>query len=373
MALQDLTPQLRTRLSRMERLVGLFVSLATLLLLTGFVYYAYHTAQRKGWTVMKVPYYTMIGSATGLKVGDPVKCMGFEVGQITKFEPMPPDSYYNVFVAFTIKDPFFGYVWTDSEVRVGSADFLGNRYLEVSKGGTSTKTNVHATYRFNKGDLEMWVDYDPDDKTNSNCFASVKILRSKTKDFKGTWLVGYEPPPLADQLSRVIGIVESNLPNVFALTNQIATVMTNAAQTLTNLNVTVAGAHPILSNITQITGHLRNPEGSLGQWLIPTNLTLPLQTTLGSAHDTLVTADTNLTLLAGNLNKTLENIAGITSNLNSQVQANSLILSDISSLIVNADDFVQGLKRNWLLKGAFGPGTNPPPPSLVQPTVGGRR
>jgi hypothetical protein len=32
---QDLTPQLRTRLSRVERVVGVFVSLATLLLLAG--------------------------------------------------------------------------------------------------------------------------------------------------------------------------------------------------------------------------------------------------------------------------------------------------------------------------------------------------
>ena len=39
MALQDLTPQLRTRLNRMERMVGWFVFLATALLLFGFGYY----------------------------------------------------------------------------------------------------------------------------------------------------------------------------------------------------------------------------------------------------------------------------------------------------------------------------------------------
>ena len=38
MALQDLTPQLRTRLSRMERAVGWFVALAMALLAFGFVY-----------------------------------------------------------------------------------------------------------------------------------------------------------------------------------------------------------------------------------------------------------------------------------------------------------------------------------------------
>ena len=46
MALQDLTPQLRTRLSRMERAVGWFVMLSLVLLVFGFAYYVYNTAER---------------------------------------------------------------------------------------------------------------------------------------------------------------------------------------------------------------------------------------------------------------------------------------------------------------------------------------
>src|SRR5205814_1474165 len=84
MALQDLTPQLRTRLGRMERAVGIFVGLAAVLLLSGFFYYLYHTAVRKGWFLTKVTYFTFVDNATGLKVGDPVKLMGFDAGEITK-------------------------------------------------------------------------------------------------------------------------------------------------------------------------------------------------------------------------------------------------------------------------------------------------
>ena len=60
MALQDLTPQLRTRLSRMERAVGVFVMLALGLLLFGFCYYVYNTAERKGWFKFKAPYFTFV-------------------------------------------------------------------------------------------------------------------------------------------------------------------------------------------------------------------------------------------------------------------------------------------------------------------------
>ena len=71
MALQDLTPQLRTRLNRMERAVGWFVIVATVLLLVGFGYYLRNTAQRKGWFLQKITYQTCVSSGAGLKLGDP--------------------------------------------------------------------------------------------------------------------------------------------------------------------------------------------------------------------------------------------------------------------------------------------------------------
>ena len=135
MPLQDLTPQLRTRLSRLERLVGLFVTVATLLLLAGLGYYVYHLAERKGWFLEKLPYFTLVHDAAGLKVGDPAKLMGFEVGDIIEITPQPPeDVYHNVYVRFRVKEPYFGYLWVDSRAKVASADFLGKRFIEVTKG-----------------------------------------------------------------------------------------------------------------------------------------------------------------------------------------------------------------------------------------------
>src|SRR5258706_3662654 len=100
MALQDLTPQLRTRLSRLERLVGLFVAGATILLLAGLAFYIYQTGQRKGWFERKLAYFTFVRNAAGLKVGQPVMLMGFDIGEITEITPQEPGDFYDVFVAF---------------------------------------------------------------------------------------------------------------------------------------------------------------------------------------------------------------------------------------------------------------------------------
>src|SRR5204862_1799440 len=126
MALQNLTPQLRTRLSRMERAVGIFVGLATLLLLSGFFYYLYHTAARKGWFLTKVTYFTYVDRADGLKEGDPVKLMGFEAGQITRILPEDPNSPYNVYIERKVKEPNYGHIWLPaSEVEVTATESRG--------------------------------------------------------------------------------------------------------------------------------------------------------------------------------------------------------------------------------------------------------
>src|ERR1041385_6732099 len=140
MALHDLTPQLRTRLSRLEKVVGWFVTVATLLLLGGLAYYIYTLAERKGWFLKKMPYYTFVRNATGLAVGDRVKLMGFDAGDITEVTPEEPNDYYNVYIQFRVKEPYYGYLWEDSVPRVGAADFLGHRFIEVTKGSNGPPT-----------------------------------------------------------------------------------------------------------------------------------------------------------------------------------------------------------------------------------------
>src|SRR2546426_7192080 len=285
MALQDLTPQLRTRLSRMERAVGIFVGLATLLLLSGFFYYLYHTATRKGWFLTKVTSSTYVARADGLKEGDPVKLMGFDAGEISRIVPEAPNSPYNVYIEFKIKEPNYGYIWfPDSEVKVTAADFLGNRYLEVTKGGNSGSTNYdyHATYRDEmiKGKkvvTGVWLD-------KEGKYAPY------TKDSK-YWLLADESPALTERLEKVARQVEQALPHILNLTNQLTDVLTNSAQAASNLNALALNAQPTVTNLSEITAQLRDFDGSLGRWLLSTNLNQQLELAATNANETLRSID----------------------------------------------------------------------------------
>jgi hypothetical protein len=170
-----------------------------------------------------------------------------------------------------------------------------------------------------------------------------------------------EEPALTDRAQALLTQVEKALPNILDITNRINAVLSNSANLTSNLNVVAMDARPAISNLAVITANLKDPKGSLGEWIIPTNINQKLEATLDSTHKTIGDADTNLVAVAESLTLSLNNLANITSNLNTQVQVNSNILAHISDIVVHTDQFVQGLKRHWLLRSAFrGSKTNAP-------------
>jgi ABC-type transporter Mla subunit MlaD len=422
MALQDLTPQLRTRLSRMERAVGWFVFLATALLLFGFGYYIYHTAERKGWFKIKAPFHVFVQSSAGLNVGDSVYMMGFPVGQITGIQAMPPGDKRNVRVDFEIRADnnadYFRYIWRDgSYVKVNAADFLGKRLLEITRGTNGpaivvTQPGVWKTIpeleQLVAVQTNRWQLYQDVLDANSNIVlgaytmldaANLSVLAGMnletnsvfvydntvnknrivaswdnrvrryvnfTPDRDSAWLRAVETPPISDQLQAMVLQVQQAVPNILALTNKIAAVLDNAANATSNLNASIIAVQPMLTNFAVISGQLREP-GGLGVWALGTNGQEQLEGALTNVNSLLANTDTNLTAI-------LIQLAYITSNLNAQVQANTNMLGGISKTVMDADDLVQGLKRHWLLRSAFknenaAAKTNTPPPDLRSPRM----
>lgn len=389
----------------MERAVGWFVLVAMVMMLVGFGYYLRNTAQRKGWFKKRASYYTMVDRATGLRVGNPVMLMGFEVGTITQVQPQPPEDFtYNIYVEFEIIEPNYGYLWTEgSRTRVES-DLFGKRVLEVTKG-----TNGHAAYSFypihevTLAEIEKLIKpeewaiaadiYDSsgtnrvikavthlDKETlgllrhaGENKFFAFDLREEKKKptavwnDHDGRyvpfkpkpdptanlyWLPSVETPGVSERAEKLIVQVEKALPGILDLTNRIAVVLDNSTALASNLNIVALNAQPAVSNFAQLAAELRGP-GALGEWALGTNGQRNLDATLSNANQMLANTDTNLNQLFEQLAVSLENLAGITSNLNAQVQSNTNMLGSISQTVMDTDDLVQGLKRHWLLRSAF--------------------
>jgi len=422
MSLQDLTPQLRTRLTKTERSVGWFVFLATALLLFGFSYYLYHAAAQKGWFREQARFYTYVNKASDLKVGDPVFLMGFQVGEITGINAEPPRSQHNVRIDFVINQlnqsgqPYFGYVWNaGSVVTLYSTSFLGKGGLEISRG--TSGFNVYVTRPLQKLSLaEAQRLPDPanwrlaENLLDGNSNLAVRAFTSFTNlariaEFKPDPLLAFhivgQPrrisavwdeasqryrqfdnrnhsptnayeltatnlADISDQLQAMVSQVQQALPNVLALTNKLAAVLDHAAEATSNLNVTIAATQPLVRNFAALSGDLRGP-GALGAWVLGTNATFQLEGALTNANVLLASVDTNLDTLTEQIGLTLINLADITSNLNVQVQANSNLLGGMAKTIHDSDTFIQGLKHHWLLRSAFKHQETNPPSLKTQP------
>jgi ABC-type transporter Mla subunit MlaD len=314
MALQDLTPQLRTRLNRLESAVGWFVIVASLLLVAGFVYFAWHTAQRKGWFQEKVLFSTFVNTATGLKAGDPVKLMGFPVGEVTRVVPNDPSFLYgNITIFFTVRrdaNNYCGYLWSDSKVRVATADFLGSRTLELVKGRrgiplfrvaepsadpSSKITGVLNEKEFQKivgvinqvltddrgrisplereianlilrvddqtADYARWLNTDL--ATATEALVMLELYRANPERFyqpynktKSMFIKPDESAALTERLERVVDQAEKALPNILSLTNQVAQVLNNAIKVTASLDTMIADARPAVTNASSLVGQL---------------------------------------------------------------------------------------------------------------------
>jgi ABC-type transporter Mla subunit MlaD len=358
----------------MERAVGWFVVLATILLLAGFVYYLRSMAERKGWFIQRVSYTTSLANATGLDEGAPVKLLGFDVGEITKIEANGPYDTYGVTVSFWVKKPYYGYLWSDSVVKAANSGLFG-RTLELTKGYEGIPTVQEADDKRAVGLLKQAVVAQrvkqllAEGKSVSAALAEINsAARSQPGEFytdlrtaKAYWMTPEESPAVTERLERVVDQVEKALPNFLQLTNDLTRIMASTATATSNFAVIASNSVPTAQHLAELSAQLRGA-GALAEWVLPPGGPQQLASTLTNVNSLTANTDTNLNLLVSELARSLDSLASITSNLNAQVQANTNIITEISDIIVHSDDMIQGLKRHWLLRSAFKtPKTNESP------------
>lgn len=372
MALQDLTPQLRTRLGRVERLVGLFLLVTVLLMLAGLAYYVQHTAKDRGWFVEKFPYYSYLAEATGIKVGTPVTMMGFKVGEVTYIEQGQLDSWFldnhlNVFIGMKVRHKYEGYVWTDSRLLVGAGDLLGARTLEITRGS--------------KGEATVKREPDGTPLMLSDDFVWKPSITNRTylpmdQVGKGFWLQAEESQPLQQRLAGIAKTINEALPQVFGLTNQIASTLSNLTSVTAQLNATMPRLDTAVANMNGLMTDLRpalQSPGGIGDLLVPTNLSSQLTLTLSNLNP----GSGPIALTLSNLNGRMADVGVALSNVNLQLGQNTNLLADANQLTRSVGSLAEViqtmLKNHWLFRSAFktvktnapaeppsGPPRNPP-------------
>lgn len=387
MALQDLTPQLRTRLRKVEWFVVLFLGGTLLLMITSLAWFIKKTGDTRGWWVTEVPYYTYLPNASGIKVGSPVQMMGFKVGQVTKIEAVDLSElrnwgYYGghpVFVGFNVREPYPGYITSDSKLKLAGfpIEIAGGVTLEVTVGSsegllTTTNGNGHL------GVLSDKIAYDVLENrlnTNLQVYAHYTPL-NETK--KGFFLRLDDSDTMMAQVQRILGKLDGISGSVHdampGLTNELQQTLGNVRELTESLKPALANPGGIgkLLLPTNLVARFDQP-GGIGELVIPTNLNTELVGTLSAVR-------TNLPGTLSNVNQRMTDLGPLLTNLTTGTARLGPLMTNadealgsvksntvprVNSLLETLDSFVAGMKRHWLFRSAFKTTPTNAPPGVV--------
>ena len=358
---QDLTPQLRTRLTQVERLVGLFVGAAFILAAGLFGYFLWHTAHERGWFKKKAVYHPYLKSGAGVKPGTPVVLTGFTIGKVTKVDTMPMEQWvidwqFYVFVEFEVQEPYYGYILTDSQVSIGAGDFLGARSVEINRGRTG-KLTAKDLPSGKLGVLDKHFYFEKDRTKATNNYLIYKEVADAPD---GYFLSALEQQPLPETLTLIANEVHATIPGI---TNRIFTALDGVNQIVTNLGGTLpkmeAAVDGLTNTLAQITPLLSKP-GGIGEILIPTNLNAGLELTLSNVNanaHSVAPLMSNVNSTVSEIRSTLAQVRGTVESMKGQLESNTNLVGNVSKLTASAAQLATDtdtlLRRHWLFRSAF--------------------
>jgi phospholipid/cholesterol/gamma-HCH transport system substrate-binding protein len=224
---------------------------------------------------------------SGLSVGSKVEILGTEAGQIEKIVLDPQASFYAVVRVNKSVEPF---------IRADSAVFMrkqfviaGTAYLEVTRG---------------QGDPLDW-DY-----------AVLKVT---------------EETGAADGVTSLVGDIRGKILPILDDTHRT---IKATAQLIEGLNNPDGGIQSTLRNVSAVTARIEAGKGNVGRILNNDTLASELETTVTTLRETM----SSVSVIMGNLEKTTQQVAGMTSGFSEQSQKLPEMMNTMNGTLKSLND-----------------------------------
>jgi phospholipid/cholesterol/gamma-HCH transport system substrate-binding protein len=305
-----------------DQIVGACVIMAFVFLIA--VIFMLGSKQR--WFAKDYEFRTSFDTATGISVGMPLLYKGFTIGKI---KSLSLNVKNEVDVEFSVYDTYYDRAKEGSLVElIVSPIGLGNQFLFHPGSGAKLIPGKSFIPRADTPEGRALIDaglvtIPKRDDTVSNLIAQVNPLLTNlngTLEEVNGALRGTGKGPLSKTLNNVSGItgtLDADLPGILAdiknVTDNVNAIATNLKALSASLNENPNGPIPALID----------PDGSMFK---------NLESTFSS--------------LAG----TLDNIEGSSALLKSEMPQIGRLIEDLRVAIVNAQDVLESLKNNPLLK-----------------------
>ncbi|AEJ20850.1 MlaD family protein [Gracilinema caldarium] len=350
---------MKFRIKYADQIVGTFVLLALVLLAVIFIL----MGGKQRWFAKDYVYQSRFNSSAGVSAGTGIFYKGFQIGRIQKVI-LNRDNMVDT--TFVIYDTYIDKVTENSLLElVISPIGLGNQLL-FHPG----KSSVHLpeksfipSYDLPEGRSlveQDLVDRPPKDDTISRLLSNINPLIENINDtvvqLKKTLMIlngavaGSGTGPVAEavrdaadsvqQLERLLGQTNDA---VSVLVPRVSGIMT---QVETSLPSVLGSVSTITGNLAQTSEAFKDPTGLVPRLLDPKG---SLKTLLDDGNRLFNHIDESL----AQVEQSMKNLEGATATLSAQMPRIAATIDDVRNAIVSAQDVLEGLKNNPLLRGGI--------------------
>lgn len=369
---------MKFRIKYADRIVGLFIVLAALVLVAMVVL----AGINQRWFARDYRFRAVFQTASGLSPGTAILMNGFQVGKIERVALGADNA---VEVGFLIYDTYYQKVRDYSLLELVTSPIgLGTQLLFhpgkgeslLAEGAVMAVAGTDAGLRIVEAGL---VEIPPKDDTITRLIASVGPLLenvnktvlavNRTLGEVNLALAGQSPGPLGgivrdaadavagvqDAVTGVQGIVASAqgvVTDVGGVVGDVAAQAGSAVGDITSrANVLLAQAEELAASVTRISGNLeamtaamRDPTGLVPRLLDPQG---SLKTILDDGNELYG----RINAAVSSVEASLRSVQSMTASVEGQVPQVAAALQETRTAIKSAQDVLESLKNNPLLKG----------------------
>lgn len=329
-----------------DQIVGLFIIFSLVFL--GVIVILLGVNQR--WFAKNYYFKTVFVSAGNITEGTPILMKGFQVGKISKIRLNESNT---VDVDFYIYDTYYDKVKEYSLLEMSISPiglgaqllFLpgkGEKLLEEGSFINLVDTPEGQAY-IEQGLVDVPIKDDTITRLLSNVNPLLEnvnktvITVNRTLTEINRALAGQSTGPLGNIVYDIQHTTQQFPVMVDNVNDIIADVQSRTTQLIDQVNTLIASLNVITGNFQATSESLRDPTG-----LIPK--------LLGDKNNTLLTKITSITT---EIEKSVKNLQNIISSLNTEVPKIAAVLNETRIAIQKAQDVLEGIKNNPLLKGGI--------------------
>ncbi len=339
---------MKFRIRYADQVVGAFIIVAMAFLCVIIIL----LGMNQRWFSKNYNFTTRFESSAGVTRGMSIVMRGFPVGKIVDFSP---DERNRLDVKFVIFDTYYPKVKENSLVEMSVSPIgLGTQILfHPGKGETLIPDGSYIPEASSEQGqaivLQELAEIPPKDDTVTRLLANVnpllenvnRTLVEVNKAFAGT-----STGPLGKtilQLPDTVAGVNSVLGNVNGIA---ATANAEIEGLLDQVELVVASVQGIAMNLEETSAALRDPTGLVPKLLDPKG-------SIATLLDDKNVLFNKITSMLTEIEKSVKSLSAISSSLNAEMPKIAAILNESRTALQKAQDVLEGLKNNPLIKGGI--------------------